>query len=203
METELEELVSVRPLLASAPSSSCALTAALTGDREKYRHQRKLCQITSNTESFTDLQQHLGYLSISASLVSPTLERTEAPQCALHPAARAPFPSPSASRQSTEMHASLDSLVATFSFNSVLYIFIRPISTVSQIKEGLFLLIYVLSSSSESVVCNKVGSLNYAFFYNKQFTMGTKKLERPQQSQVAQCECLCGLLPFLSTSNLL
>lgn len=175
METELEELVSVRPLLASAPSSSCALTAALTGDREKYRHQRKLCQITSNTESFTDLQQHLGYLSISASLFSPTLEGTEAPQCALRPAARAPFPSPSASRQSTEMHASLDSLLATFSFNSVLYVFIRSMNTVSQIKEGLFLLIYVLSASSESVVCNKVGSPNYAFFLQQTIYNGDQE----------------------------
>lgn len=68
METELEELVSVRPLLALAPSSSCALTAALTDDREKYRHRRKLGQITSNTEPFTDFNKAYNYLSTSVCL---------------------------------------------------------------------------------------------------------------------------------------
>lgn len=34
---DTEELVSVRPVLPSAPSSSCALAAALTGTREAHR----------------------------------------------------------------------------------------------------------------------------------------------------------------------
>lgn len=57
---DTEELVSVRPVLPSAPSSSCALTAALRGQGNTEKtQQREACQSTSSAEPFTHVPLHL------------------------------------------------------------------------------------------------------------------------------------------------
>lgn len=167
---DTEELVSVRPVLPSAPSSSCALTAALVGTRGTHREntQREACQSTSNAEHFTDVPLHLCSLFILTVLV---LDKTPG-MLLLCSSGSCSFPSNS---QSTEISTPLHRLLPTFSLSSVLDVFNRSLDAIWQIKEGPFH--EFMFSPPESGDLQGLARW-ITGCYHKEFMTGTKKPDR-------------------------
>lgn len=130
---DTEELVSVRPVLPSGPSSSCALTAALGGqgkhrentpERSMSEHLR--CRASHRCVTALMFSFHFGWFCTGQSL--DTLLLSSAGSCSL----------PSSSQQSTEISTPLHRLLPTF-LSALSWMFLnRSLDAISQIKGGLF-----------------------------------------------------------------
>lgn len=116
---DTEELVSVRPVLPSAPSSSCALTAALTGTQGNTdkTHQEK--HVRALPMQSLSQMCHCTYVLFPFQLV---LYWTGAADTLL-PYSSGSHSFPGSSQQSTEIPTPLHRLLPTLSLNSVLDIF--------------------------------------------------------------------------------
>lgn len=180
---DTEELVSVRPVLPSAPSSSCALTAALTGTRGTHREnthtQRSMSEHSQSRAFHRGTPALMFCFHFGWPCTGQSLRHTPALQLWL-------LSFPSSSQQNTEISTPLHRFLPTLSLSSVLDVFNRSLDAIWQIKEGLFHE-FTFSPPESGDLQGLAQWITRC--YHKEFTTGTKKPETPQQPQVTQSEC--------------